>query len=117
MAGRDFFDGFLKRQKTFSLRKPEAIALNRVFGLNKASVQRYFANLNELLDANNFEPSQIFNCDETGITCVLKPVEVIAPKGKRVVASVTSGERGQTITVICAMSATGTFVPPLMIFK
>ncbi len=46
MAGRDFVDGFLKRQKTLSLRKPEAIALNRVFGLNKASVQRFFAKLN-----------------------------------------------------------------------
>lgn len=44
-------------------------------------------------------------------------MKVIAPKGKRVVASVTSGERGQTTTIICAMSATGTFVPPLMIFK
>eukprot|EP00794_Sanderia_malayensis_P018367 gene18367-20214_t len=83
MAGRDFVAGFLRRQKTLSLRKPEAIALNRVFG----------------------------------ITCVHKPVKVIAPKGKRVVASVASGERGQTTTIICAMSATGTFVPPLMIFK
>eukprot|EP00794_Sanderia_malayensis_P021114 gene21114-23182_t len=117
MAGRDFVDGFLKRQKTLSLRKPEAIALNRVFGLNKISVQNYFKNLEELLETHNFEPHQIFNCDETGITCVHKPVKVIAPKGKRVVASVISGERGQTTTIICAMSATGSFVPPLMIFK
>eukprot|EP00794_Sanderia_malayensis_P017231 gene17231-18952_t len=117
MAGRDFVHGFLKRQKTLSLRKPEAIALNRVFGLNKTSIQNYFKNLEELLETHKFEPHQIYNCDETGITCVHKPVKVIAPKGKRVVASVTSGERGQTTTIICAMSATGTFVPPLMIFK
>lgn len=69
MAGRDFVDGFLKRQKTLSLRKPEAVALNRVFGLNKASVQNYFTNLKELLDTHNFEPHQIYNCDESGITC------------------------------------------------
>ena len=44
-------------------------------------------------------------------------MKVIATKGKRVVASVTSGERGQTTTIINAMSATGNYVPPFMIFK
>eukprot|EP00794_Sanderia_malayensis_P006443 gene6443-7173_t len=117
MAGKDFIDGFLKRQKTLSLRKPEAIALNRVLGLNKTSVQNNFKNLQELLDTHNFEPHQIFNCDETEITCVNKPVKVIKLKGNRVVASVTSGERGQITTIICAISATDTFAPPLMVFK
>eukprot|EP00794_Sanderia_malayensis_P011476 gene11476-12672_t len=105
------------RQKTHSLRKPEAIALNRVIGLNKTSVQNNFKNLQELLDTHNFDPHQIINCDETEITCVNKPVKVIALKGNRVVASVTSGERGQTTTIICAISATDAFAPPLMIFK
>eukprot|EP00794_Sanderia_malayensis_P011458 gene11458-12656_t len=117
MAGRDFINGFLKRQKTLSLRKPEAIALNRVLGLNKTFVQNNFKNLQELLDTHNFEPHQIFNCDETEITCVNKPVKVIALKGNRVVASVTSGERWQTTTIICAISATDAFAPPFMIFK
>ena len=117
MAGRDFVNSFLKRQKTLSLRKPEGVALNRVFGLNKKSVEQYFYNLKELLDTQNFEPHQIYNCDETGLTCVHKPVKVVAPKGKRVVASVTSGERGQTTAIINAMNATGIFVPPMMIFK
>ena len=34
-AGRDFVSGFLRRQNNLSLRKPEGVALNRVFGLNK----------------------------------------------------------------------------------
>ena len=37
MAGRDFVKGFLNC-------KPEAVALNRVFGLNKTSVCKYFDN-------------------------------------------------------------------------
>jgi hypothetical protein len=35
MAGRDFVNGFLKRHPKLSLRKPESISMNRVFGLNR----------------------------------------------------------------------------------
>ena len=34
MAGRDFAASFLKRNKDLSLRKPQGVAINRVFGLN-----------------------------------------------------------------------------------
>ena len=65
----------------------------------------------------NFQPHQIFNCDESGLTCVHKPLKVVTPKGKRVVASATSGERGVTTTIIITYSASGTYIPPMMIFK
>jgi hypothetical protein len=42
---------------------------------------------------------------------------VLAPKGKRTVSSTTSGERGQTTTIVVACSASGVYVPPMMIFK
>ena len=54
---------------------------------------------------------------ESGLTCVHKPVKVLAPKGKRTVSSTTSGERGQTTTIVVACSASGVYVPPMMIFK
>ena len=94
LAGYDFVEGFLKRYPILSLRKPEGVALNRVFGLNKTSVDQYFNNLRTILDKHNFQPHRIYNCDESGLTCVHKPQKVLAQKGKRVVASVTSGERG-----------------------
>ena len=117
LAGYDFVEGFLKRCPTLSLRKPEDVALNRVFGLNKTSVDQYFNNLQTILDKHNFQPHRIYNCDESGLTCVHKPQKVLAQKGKRVVASVTSGERGVTTTVICCYSAGGNYIPPMMIFK
>jgi hypothetical protein len=43
-------------------------------------------------------------------------VDVITHKGKRQIVSQTSGERGGLITVIVAMSASGQFIPPLIIF-
>ena len=88
-----------------------------MFGLNKEAVIRYFNNLEKLLKDHDFLPQNIYNCDESGITCVHKPNKVISRKGKRVVASVTSGERGQTTTIVLAMNAVGGYVPPMMIFK
>ena len=61
MAGRDFVAGFLTRHSNVSLKKPKAISLNRVYGLNKVSVDKYFENLAKVLDTYNLEPQQIFN--------------------------------------------------------
>ena len=44
MAGRDFVAGFLTRHSNVSLRKLEAISLNRVYKLNKVSVDKYVEN-------------------------------------------------------------------------
>jgi len=40
----------------------------------------------------------------------------VATKGARQVTKITSGERGATVTVMCAMSATGQYVLPMMIW-
>ena len=117
MAGHDFVSGFLKRHPRLSLRKPESVSINRVFGLNKTSVNLYFNNLKTVLNKHNFKEHEIFNCDESGLTCVHKPVKVLTPKGKRCVLSATSGERGQTTTIVTACSGSGVYVPPMMIFK
>ena len=55
MAGRDFVSGFLKRHPRLSLRKPESVSINRVFGLNKTSVNLYFNNLKTVLNKHNFK--------------------------------------------------------------
>ena len=78
----------------------EAVALNRVFGLNKTSVCKYLDNLEAVINKYNFQPHLIFNCDESGLTCVHKPLKVVAPEGKRVVASATSGKRGVIAIII-----------------
>ena len=100
-----------------SLRKPEAISLNRVFGLNEDNIKIFFSNLENLLDKYHFEPHQIFNCDESGLSCIHKPLKVISSTGKRCVSSVTSGEKGVTTTILCAYNSVGHYVPPMMIFK
>lgn len=117
MAGRYFVAGLLKRHPGLFLRKPEAVSINRVFGLNRTSINIYFDNLKTVLDQYQFQPHEVFNCDESGLICVHKPVKVVASKGKRCVSSATSAERGQTTTILIAYSVSGEHVPPMMILK
>lgn len=55
--------------------------------------------------------------DESGVNTVPKKIPtVISEKGKKLVGNIVSAERGQTITLVCAMSATGNYVSPAFIF-
>ncbi|KAK1885056.1 DNA-directed RNA polymerase II subunit RPB1 [Dissostichus eleginoides] len=54
--------------------------------------------------------------DETGVTTVQNPGEIVARKGTKQVGSVTSAERGTLITLACAVNALGNSIPPMMIF-
>ena len=53
--------------------------------------------------------------DETGISTVHEPGKIVASKGAKQVSKITSGERGSIVTVICAMSASGTHLPPMLV--
>ncbi|XP_065662677.1 uncharacterized protein LOC136085310 [Hydra vulgaris] len=117
VAGRDFVSGFLKRRLDLSIRKPQGLSLNRIYGLNRNSVNIYFKNIEIVIKKYKFEAHQIFNCDESGIIIVHKPVKVITKKRKHCISSVTSGEWSVTTTVVCAMNVIGLFVPPMIIFK
>jgi hypothetical protein len=107
---------FLKNNPTLSIRKPEATSLNRITAFSKLKVDRFFSNLVEIVNKHNFTPDRIFNIDETGITTAHKPRPVIAPKGQKQVGVSTSWDREKTMTDCCAMSASGTYVPPLFIY-
>ena len=55
--------------------------------------------------------------DETGLSTVpIRTPKVLTPKGKRNVCKISSADRGETVTAVCCMSATGVFVPPALIF-
>ena len=115
MAGRDFVAEFLTRHFSVSLWKPETVSLNRVYGLNKVSVDKYFENLANVLDSYNLEPQQIFNLDESGLSCVHKPSNVLAQKGKQFASSTTSEEKGVITTIVACCNAVGNYVLTMMI--
>ena len=62
-------------------------------------------------------PKQIFNVDEeTRVSIVHKPGKVLAELGRRNVYALSSAEKGKTHTVLICVSASGFFIPPLMIY-
>ena len=64
----------------------------------------------------NIQPSHIWNVDESGLVTVHKPSKILAHKGQKQVGKITSGEKGRTITAVCAMNAVGTYAAPMLVF-
>lgn len=118
IAGRSWLDAFLCRHKEqLSMRRPAGTSFARALGFNKENVTDFFNHLEALYEKHNFGPHRVFNVDETGLSVVPSRLpKVIARKGKRQVASITSAERGSLVTVVAAMSAGGQFVPPMLVF-
>lgn len=119
MAGYDWLQLFLARHSDLSIRVAEGVSINRSTALSRETVNNYFELLERILNDNQLfdKPSNIFNVDETGLQLNNKPGQVIAAKGSKAVASITSGERGETISVIACCNGEGTFLPPYCIFK
>ena len=69
------------------------------------------------MDRYKFTPNTIFNVDETGVTTVQSPKQVLTAKGTKQIASITSRERGELVTLVCCISATGNSISPAFIFS
>ena len=116
MAGKEWTSAFCERNG-FSLRVPEKCSLGRAIGFNAAQVSRFFDNLKEVYGKHSYPPSRIYNMDETGVSTVPNKVpKVYAEKGKRAVSKIVSADRGQLVTAVCWISASGLYVPPALIF-
>ncbi|XP_037868447.1 uncharacterized protein LOC119628804 isoform X1 [Bombyx mori] len=116
-AGDDWLAGFIRRNPQITLRIPEATTIGRVKGFNRPQVERFYKLLSEQIEKCQIDGTRIYNIDETGIqTSTNKPPKVLSVKGKRQVGVISSTERGQTTTVVCCCNASGSFVPPFMIF-
>nr|CAI5850136.1 unnamed protein product [Callosobruchus analis] len=115
-AGKDWFRGFLSRNSEISLRTPEATSLSRTTSFNKKNVVDFFTNLKTVREKYNFEPQNIYNCDETGCTTVQECPKVVASKKSKQVGQVTSADRGTTVTLCFAVNAIGNVIPPFFIF-
>jgi hypothetical protein len=114
-AGKDFWLLFRDRH-SLAIRNPEATSLSRATAFNKHTVGQFYTNLADVMDRYHFNPEDIYNCDETGCTTVQKPGSVVTQRGRKQVGSVTSRERGELVTVVYTVSASGVVIPPMFIY-
>ena len=109
--GKKWLRSFLEGHATLSLRTPEDISAARVKGFTSKNIARFFDIYESELRKVNHPAHRIFSVDETAITTVQhKHSKVVSMRGKKEVASLTSAERGNLITVVTCMNATGTYV-------
>ena len=108
---------FLKRNPSLSLRAGDATAGIRMDAINTENLKNYFDQLRSIFDDFDFDnhPEAVYNMDETGVPLEPRPPKVVAQKGKKKIRYQTSGQK-QQITVIGCGSATGQCLPPFIIF-
>jgi len=85
---RDFMDSYLGRFEHFAetqkcKREHWATSMACATGFNRQTVQEFFTNLREVRSRYTYQPQNIYNVDETGVTTVQKPGQVLAAKGDK----------------------------------
>ncbi|KAB0790622.1 hypothetical protein PPYR_14936 [Photinus pyralis] len=115
-AGQEWLNGFLKRNRDISLRKPEATSAARAQAFNRPQVEKFFNTYDGLLACHKYAPNRIYNVDESGLSTVQRPPKILATTGRKQVGCLTSAERGSNVTVVCCFNAAGSYIPPCMIF-
>ena len=73
-----------------------------------------------VMDKYKFAPKDIFNVDESGCQTVQTPGKVVTARGQKQVGSITSGERGELVTLVYTVSATGDTIcdgPGLLVWE
>ena len=112
LPGRDWARGFLKRHR-LSLRYATRIKFGRA-KLSRDDLESYFSHLRESLDG--VDPSQIYNFDETNFTDDPTRKKCIVRRGVNRHERVTPFSK-QAFSVMFCGSATGTYLPPMIVYK
>ncbi|KAI4463196.1 hth cenpb-type dna-binding domain [Holotrichia oblita] len=101
--GRKWFQGFLRRHPTISLKSAEKLTGYRGL-LTEAQIRNWFAEVFSYLEVNNYcdileDGSSIFNADETAFALCPKTAKVLAPRGEKNVYDVSRNSENENIMV------------------
>ena len=114
-AGKSCWLGF-KSRHNLSVRSPEPTSLGLASAFNKFTVKEFFDNLAKVLNEYKFTAQQIVDVDETGPTNAQNPGKIVTARGVRNVESVTSAERGELVTAMYTICASGSVLSPCLFF-
>jgi len=119
--GRQWFRGFFGRHPELTIRTTIQLGKERAI-ISKEKISKWFEDLQTYVNKEIKEPglledpSRIYNADESGFSlCPSKGSKVVGSKGAPVVYHYGNSDKTQ-LTVMAAASATGHFIPPMIIF-
>ena len=87
-TGKHWWNGFMKRNPSISVRKPQALQINRAKAATREHLDHFYINvLKKYLDRLSLtdKPEQIFNVDETSFCLSGRAYNVITAKAPQVV--------------------------------
>lgn len=118
--GKKWLSSFFRRNKSISMRTPEAISKGRAI-ITEENIRKWFVNLNDYLAKIQAldvieDPTRIFNGDETSFMLCPKTGKVIAPRGYKNVYQIVKGKEKEAVTVLAFFSAIGDILPPCVVF-
>lgn len=97
----------------------ENLSYYRANNANREVLNDFYDKLKECYDkvGSTIKPSQIWNCDETGLSYVVKSDKVVTKVVKKYVYNRVIADKAETHTVLPCVNAAGEFGPLLIIFK
>lgn len=118
VPGEDWYLGFMKRNPQLSLKKPEHLQKVRKDARNPFVVYDFYDKLQKVIEEHQLadKPQFVFNADESGFHHDPSRIRAIGVKGKAL-SRVSGGSGRESTTVLACVSADGSVLPPLIIFK
>ncbi|XP_044597769.1 uncharacterized protein LOC123274265, partial [Cotesia glomerata] len=119
LAGKDWFQAFMKRNPEISKRKAQFINPARAQKLNKFIVDDHFLKIKIIYEKLNVKhhPGKIYNRNKKGCRLTIHHQQsVLAKKGAKRV-HLQSSEHAENVTIARCMNALGNAIPPMIIFK
>ncbi len=122
IPGEAWWRGFLRRWPSITYRRPQYLPRNRAEASNPVVIKawlekvRSFLTDHEMIDMPDLE-NRMWNCDETGFCTSMSSKSVLARKGSRNVYECGGGTGHEYYTVLGCGSASGTRLPPFILYK
>lgn len=105
-VGKKWLKNFLRKTHSVSLSRAKEFSTEMVFNLLQPQITKLGIN-----------PAKVFNVQETGISVVqLRRSKVMSLVYRKQIETLLSEERGELMTLVTCLSASGTFVPLHMVF-
>jgi DDE superfamily endonuclease len=115
--GYKWWKRFMCDHPQLSFRVPQELSKARAAKGNPTVIQNHFITFKQLIHEHSLTADKIWNMDECGFNISARLQKVLAQKNTRQVHKTAAGSSKEHISVCPTISAAGTYILPLLIYK